>query len=790
MIMRDGKRYSAEPNELDLLDSLAGGDGQNEENLLTDDPPSTNEPSTPSNIVTWPQNIKRGNDGQLSSNKKSSPVRTKSLYNDAKRRQQRLDEKRIEQARMETAGMFKPNLMTSGKKKGRAEMLEWSLNGNSPMSPAQQPDTPEAKSTIGTTVQSKNKASPHQRMFDRSRQINMKKEERIRKQFEIEAAINTFKPTIYTSPGANKGKLVTETSGSVFDRLDRRAEKIRKKKEDLARELTAQQCSFSPNVNKKVGNHGVGSRRLSLKDDKEHHTPSKVNTKELTSRLYNPKHLEETAKRKEQLKIEYETKECTYQPKIMKPGHDVTYGVTTTTLSLNSPPATRSHDDTKTTPTTTAVVSPVRQEEACLRLYDKANSQNKQFEAWREEAKVKNLTECTFAPNLSDSTRKVQGKLGLRAAKDVFERLTQKEKKVFLRAKDPNLTFTPKINEKKLIDPDSELAALTQMPLGERFDRLYQQGVDRIEKKRLLPKDESKAIKKKLEDEELKNCTFKPKTTWKKVFGQNMGSYNEIEMNEAGSFEFSDNDNDMEFHVGEEDEWEEEEVEVPDESEGEGEEEGGEEGEGEGGEEEVGEMTAGLVDILGEMRDITGSDLDDEEEEQQVQLEVEPASELAAENVLEAVPEPAAEPVTEDLLDFGITDQSAEEWVESQDEHGNVYYTNSTTGETSWTQGQANNDALETEVFEYDTELTNDEGGATDLLGLEAAAADLRLSDNTNEGKLSPGSIDILGGGLNDNDFHYEEEEGAAADFEHVADHTRSHDKMESASDVSENPFF
>ena len=189
------------------------------------------------------------------------------------------------------------------------------------------------------------------------------------------------------------------------------------------------------------------------------------------------------------------------------------------------------------------------------------------------------------------------------------------------------------------------------------------------------------------------------------------------------------------------------------------------------------------------MRDIAGSDLDDEEEEQQVQLEVEPASELAAESVLEAVPEPAAEPMTEDLLDFG--DQSAaEEWVESQDEHGNVYYTNSTTGETSWTQGQANNDALETEVFEYDTELTNDEGGATDLLGLEAAAADLRLSDNTNEGKLSPGSIDILGGGLNDNDFHYEEEEGAAADFEHVADHTRSHDKMESASDVSENPFF
>lgn len=35
----------------------------------------------------------------------------------------------------------------------------------------------------------------------------------------------------------------------------------------------------------------------------------------------------------------------------------------------------------------------------------------------------------------------------------------------------------------------------------------------------MLPKDETAALKRRLENEELKNCTFRPKTTWKKVFG-------------------------------------------------------------------------------------------------------------------------------------------------------------------------------------------------------------------------------------------------------------------------------
>ena len=66
---------------------------------------------------------------------------------------------------------------------------------------------------------------------------------------------------------------------------------------------------------------------------------------------------------------------------------------------------------------------------------------------------------------------------------------------------------------------DSEVAALMAMSLDERFDRLYKEGKERVEKKNMLPKDEMAALRRKLENEELKNCTFRPKTTWKKVFG-------------------------------------------------------------------------------------------------------------------------------------------------------------------------------------------------------------------------------------------------------------------------------
>lgn len=457
---------------------------------------------------------------------------------------------------------------------------------------------------------------------------------------------------------------------------------------------------------------------------------------QLTSRLYNLKHLEEVAKRKEQLKIEYETKDCTYHPKVAKPNKDVTYGVTTTSLSLNldhSAEYTGSHDDMVPHPDEPPPAAPnsgSKQESACLRLYDKASSQNKQFEAWREDAKTRNLTECTFSPNLSESAKKVHNKLGLRVAKNVFERLQQKEKKIFYREEDPNLTFKPKILEKTIVDPDSELAALTHMPLEERFDRLYQQGVERIEKKRMLPKDEEAALRKKLEDKELKQCTFKPRTTWKKVFGHSVQSY-DGDMEGIESFEFTENTDDLDF--GDEEDFEEER--------GDGESEEGLEEEVEGeGEEEEGEVTTGLTDILGEMREIAGSNIEDEG-----------AVEVGGDAVALAEENPAF-----DLLDFNY------------DDNYQAYESNSPAG------GDDTSDLLRSEV------------------------ADPRLSENTNEGKISPGSIDILGGGLEDHEFHFGDDE-TQIEFDHIkdAEHSSHHDFPAHTEEVKVNqveeevnPFF
>lgn len=61
--------------------------------------------------------------------------------------------------------------------------------------------------------------------------------------------------------------------------------------------------------------------------------------------------------------------------------------------------------------------------------------------------------------------------------KSVFERLQRKNFVTYERERDENLTFKPKILEKKI--KDEEVANLVAMPLDERFDRLYKEGKER-----------------------------------------------------------------------------------------------------------------------------------------------------------------------------------------------------------------------------------------------------------------------------------------------------------------------
>lgn len=138
-------------NEADLLESL-GADDQNEDLLHMEDgensTPHTNESGPQTPVVTWPQNIKRPKGKHVSPGKKSSPVHTNNLYDDAFRRQAKLDERRFEQAKLETAGLFQPNLVTSGKKKSRksrTHMLNKSLESGSPAHPSTPDAAPKEK---------------------------------------------------------------------------------------------------------------------------------------------------------------------------------------------------------------------------------------------------------------------------------------------------------------------------------------------------------------------------------------------------------------------------------------------------------------------------------------------------------------------------------------------------------------------------------------------------------------------------------------------------------------------
>lgn len=415
----------------------------------------------------------------------------------------------------------------------------------------------KARSSSSSSVgQQKQQKSPFDRMYERSKLMKARKDDQIRKQHELESNTNTFKPRIYTSPGHRKNLGTTETSGSVFDRLDHSAEVTRQKKKEYARELTEQQCSFSPNLSKPTGRVGGVNNSLTLfhKDSTTQHSSSKVNVKEVTSRLYNPTHLKEVARRKKELKLEYETKECTYQPNLspVKSARERDAGVTLfMDTTVNSDAATVATDDltenqgsAKKSVTSSnknsATLGDTRNdkkksEAACLRLYQKANATSQKFAKWRkDEADRKVERECTFAPKLTSSSKKAALKK-ITANGDVFQRLQQRKEKKVASAEDANLTFIPKIL-KKAVKPGSELETLTKMPLDKRFDRLYQQGVEKIERKRMLPKDEEEVLRNREEEEELKECTFRPKTTWKQVFGH----IDDYDIERIDSFAFTD----------------------------------------------------------------------------------------------------------------------------------------------------------------------------------------------------------------------------------------------------------
>eukprot|EP00519_Triparma_laevis_P013042 CAMPEP_0182508234 /NCGR_PEP_ID=MMETSP1321-20130603/24616_1 /TAXON_ID=91990 /ORGANISM="Bolidomonas sp., Strain RCC1657" /LENGTH=695 /DNA_ID=CAMNT_0024714277 /DNA_START=22 /DNA_END=2106 /DNA_ORIENTATION=+ len=472
------------------------------------------------------------------SEKKASKTRTNSLYQDAQKRQEKLEKLRQKKFEDEYGkGNFQPNLTSSAKKRSKSVAALTAEMNSSTSTSATDDKAPKATNAA------------FDRMYSRSKTMDHKKRERVKQLQEEEAQDCTFKPKIYSSPGRKSsisgGVVETIRTGSVFDRQFEYSKAIEKKKEELAKSIQERECTFKPDIARTSPTKSTGPI-----------TTRKSSVEATVKRLYDPEKFKLAEIERLKRQKELELSEATFAPNVNK-DINITGGTTTTTTTSTTSSAPPSESGEGDAPPATT-----KGTEACLRLYQKASVEGSKREKWIEEQKQKKVDEqCgvgakAFSPNVSASARKAKsGRSSLTGSeKSVFERLQRNDFKVFHVEKDENLTFKPKILEKKIKDGEGELAKLVAMPLNERFDRLYKEGKERVEKKNMLPKDEQAAVRRRQEQEELRECTFKPKTTWKAVFGMNAfedddsynyGNESSFMDNGEGGFEFVDNRGDF-----------------------------------------------------------------------------------------------------------------------------------------------------------------------------------------------------------------------------------------------------
>lgn len=134
-------------------------------------------------------------------------------------------------------------------------------------------------------------------------------------------------------------------------------------------------------------------------------------------------------------------------PNVNKIAKGVTGGVTITTSSTSKDEGGDAAPE---------AVKP-KSDNACRRLYEKASVDRNMKESWRKEEQDKKVSQtCTFSPDVSGSIRRAKKAGGGRAPpagdskQSVFERLQRKNFITYERERDENLTFKPKILEKKV----------------------------------------------------------------------------------------------------------------------------------------------------------------------------------------------------------------------------------------------------------------------------------------------------------------------------------------------------
>ena len=194
-------------------------------------------------------------------------------------------------------------------------------------------------------------------------------------------------------------------------------------------------------------------------------------------------------------------------------------------------------------------------------MYRAASTGNENFEEWRKKQEQDREAEkgFSFTPEINKTSSKLaksQQGSGGKGDKQIFDRLYDdfKSKKEHLEAElnvrqveeVSECTFAPKINE--YIVSSEEKKSEMGMALDDRIEKLYENGVKKVAKKRNAPKNDLELLKMREEAVEYQEyCTFHPKTTWKKVFGEEWGNNDDEDEGIEGEDEhdFVDHDDDV-----------------------------------------------------------------------------------------------------------------------------------------------------------------------------------------------------------------------------------------------------
>jgi len=369
------------------------------------------------------------------------------LYDRAKEQRERAEQRRLRQSKECT---FEPTIFTKSSTQSRSN-----------------------SATVRGAAEGKSR-------FEMLYQNAQSRSWRIEQQRQKSDPAETFAPQITAK---------AKSSSSTVQRFELLYNEAQRRKERQG-ELIAraeEECTFTPEISKTSRTLSEGSEEMGL-----------------VTRLYDRGVVQkkEQEKKRMEMKDQMELKDCTFAP----------------SLKSQSRSASRGRSEGSVCEGETVTINSGSDQQIQLRLAEYEEIRQVKMEALRKEIEEKEAQELRFAPDLSLTQTSYQPKDTRSTDEKIYERLhrlkksTQREEaiKALKEEQDKELTFKPHLPARAA---SATRARSTSPENGERsasagraqqsaFDRLYREGV--------RDSKEFAARLKEQQDQELKECTFKP----------------------------------------------------------------------------------------------------------------------------------------------------------------------------------------------------------------------------------------------------------------------------------------